>query len=274
MLIDKPKLLSTKSLIPALISSLFMLQAQAMEDNHAYLLKHDAKEAFKINDTEKYRLDRKYRPADAKLEKEKEKSAKAKEDKQPDAILVHVPAKGVHPQLANKPFAKEIAKAATAASLDPALVHAVIYVESRYRHTAISHKGAIGLMQVIPDTGARYGIYNLEDSPQSNLRAGTYYLRDLLRMFNNRLDLALAAYNAGEGTVIRYANRIPPYRETQMYVRDVLAKYNEWRSYTLASDSTGETRQTQPLAVAEPERLEYLAGTRLNKSRRHFAPTY
>jgi len=270
MPIDTSKLLTPKSLIPALISSFFMLQAQAMEDSHAYLLKQDAKQAFKINDTDKYRLDAKYRPADGKVNKEKS----AKENKQPDAILVHVPAKGVHPQLANKPFAKEIAKAATAASLDPALVHAVIYVESRYRHTAISHKGAIGLMQVIPDTGARYGIYNLEDSPQSNLRAGTYYLRDLLRMFNNRLDLALAAYNAGEGTVIRYANRIPPYRETQMYVRDVLAKYNEWRSYTLASDSTGETRQAQPLAVAEPERLEYLMGTRLNRSKQHFAPTY
>jgi soluble lytic murein transglycosylase-like protein len=129
-------------------------------------------------------------------------------------------------------------------------------------------------MQVIPDTGASYGIYNLEDSPQSNLRAGTLYLRDLLHMFNNRLDLALAAYNAGEGTVIRYANRIPPYRETQLYVRAVLAKYNEWRSMTLASDSTSETVQSPPLAAAEPERLEYLSGTRLNKSKPLFAPTY
>ena len=269
MLIEMPKLLSPKSLIPALISSLFLLPAHAVEDNNAYLLKQDAK-SFKVTDTEQYRLDRKYRPADAKSDKEKS----TRKDNQPDAVLVHVPAKGVHPQLANKPFAKEIAKAATAASLDPALVHAVIFVESRYRHTAISHKGAIGLMQVIPDTGARYGIYNLEDSPQSNLRAGTYYLRDLLRMFNNRLDLALAAYNAGEGTVIRYANRIPPYRETQMYVRDVLAKYNEWRSYTLASDSTNESLQRDPLAIAEPERLEYLVGARMNKSKRHLAPTY
>jgi len=220
MLIKKPKLISPKSLIPLLISSLYILPAQAMEDGHAYLLKQDAKQAFKINETENYRLDKKYRPAS-------EAKQQRKEAKQIDAVLMHVPAKGVHPQLASRPFAKEIAKAASAASLDPALVHAVIFVESRYRHTAISHKGAIGLMQVIPDTGARYGIYNLEDSPQSNLRAGTLYLRDLLHMFNNRLDLALAAYNAGEGTVIRYANRIPPYRETQLYVRAVLAKYNE-----------------------------------------------
>ena len=267
MLIKKPKLISPKSLIPLLISSLYILPAQAMEDSHAYLLKQDAKQAFKINETENYRLDKKYRPAS-------EAKQQRKEAKQIDAVLMHVPAKGVHPQLASRPFAKEIAKAASAASLDPALVHAVIFVESRYRHTAISHKGAIGLMQVIPDTGARYGIYNLEDSPQSNLRAGTLYLRDLLHMFNNRLDLALAAYNAGEGTVIRYANRIPPYRETQLYVRAVLAKYNEWRSMTLASDSTSESVQSPPLAAAEPERLEYLAGTRLNKSKPLFAPTY
>lgn len=267
MLIKKPKLISPKYLIPTLISSLFLLPAQAMEDSHAYLLKQDAKQAFKIDGTDKYRLDKKYRPAS-------ETKQQRKQAKQIDAVLVHVPAKGVHPQLASRPFAKEIAKAASAASLDPALVHAVIFVESRYRQTAISHKGAIGLMQVIPDTGARYGIYNLEDSPQSNLRAGTFYLRDLLRMFNNRLDLALAAYNAGEGTVIRHANRIPPYRETQLYVRAVLAKYNEWRSFTLASNSASELAQSPPLAAAEPERLEYLAGTRLTQSKPLFAPTY
>lgn len=263
MLIKSPRLITPKSLIPFVVSSLFLLPAQAMEDNKAYLLKNEAKQSFKISNTEKYLLDKKYRPAEEKPRKEEKKA---------DAVLVHVPVKDVHPQLASKPFAKEIAKAANAASLDPALVHAVIFVESRYRHSAISHKGAIGLMQVIPDTGARYGIYNLEDSPSSNLRAGTLYLRDLLRMFNNRLDLALAAYNAGEGTVIKYAHRIPPYRETQLYVRAVLAKYNEWRSYTLAANPADT--QTPPLAAAEPERLEYLAGTKLNRSRPLFAPTY
>jgi soluble lytic murein transglycosylase-like protein len=273
MLIKLPKLITQKSLIPCLISSLFLLPAQAMEDSHAYLLKQDSKQAFTINNAEQYRLNKKYRSEPEKNSKAKQKQEVDKQDI-PDAVLVHVPAKGVHPQLASKPFAKEIAKAASAASLDPALVHAVIFVESRYRHTAISHKGAIGLMQVIPDTGARYGIYNLEESPQSNLRAGTLYLRDLLRMFNNRLDLALAAYNAGEGTVIRYANRIPPYRETQLYVRAVLAKYNEWRSYTLAADSNSESMQSPPLAAAQPERLEYLTGTRLNMPKPLFAPTY
>ena len=267
MLIKPRKLFFTKYLIPCLVSSLPFLPASAM-DNSAYLLNNDAKSAFRLDD-DKYRLDKKYRsPSETKKDK-----ARKDEVKNITAILYR-PTKGIHPQLANKPFAKEIAKAATAASLDPALVHAVIFVESRYRHKAISHKGAIGLMQVIPDTGARYGIYNLEDSTQSNLRAGTLYLRDLLRMFNNRLDLALAAYNAGEGTVIRYANRIPPYRETQLYVRAVLAKYNEGRSYTLAAEQSPRDDRNSPLMASKPERLEYLTGTRLDSSRLLSAPTY
>lgn len=264
MLIKSRKLLSGKYLIPCLLSSLFM-SANAM-DNSAYLLNNDARHAFKGTQDDKYLLEKKYRPPS-------ETRTRKVQAATPTAIL-HKPADGVHPQLANRPFAKEIAKAATAASLDPALVHAVIFVESRYRHTAISHKGAIGLMQVIPDTGARYGIYNLEDSPQSNLRAGTYYLRDLLRMFNNRLDLALAAYNAGEGTVIRYANQIPPYRETQLYVRAVLAKYNEWRSYTMAAEQVSHDDKDAPLMAAKPERLEYLTGTRMGVARPLSAPTY
>lgn len=264
MLIKTRKLLSPKCLIPCLVAAAMgpYASAQAME-NAAYLLSDSRAQSLQIN-AQKYQLENKYRPSSA--------AAKGDKAKPVEAMLVPVPVASAHPQLASKPFAKQIAKAANAASLDPALVHAVIFVESRYRHTAVSDKGAIGLMQVIPDTGARYGIYNLEDSP-SNLRAGTLYLRDLIRMFNNRLDLALAAYNAGEGTVMKYANNIPPYRETQMYVRAVLAKYNEWRSYTLAAEDLPAT-QPEPLASAKPERLEYLAGTRLSVSRPLSAPTY
>lgn len=258
MLINMPRLVSPKRLLPLVLSSLWLAPAHAVDNGNAYLLNS--------KNVDQYRLDKKYRSA---AEEARDKKA----DKEPAPTAILVPAGGEHPQLSSRPFAKEIAKAAKAASLDPALVHAVIYVESHYRHKAISDKGAVGLMQVIPDTGARYGIYNIEDSPQSNLRAGTLYLRDLLRMFNNRLDLALAAYNAGEGTVIRYANRIPPYRETQLYVRAVLAKYNEWRSYTLASDSP-KGSASDAMLKAEPERLEYLAGTRLNGTRALFAPTY
>jgi soluble lytic murein transglycosylase-like protein len=162
-------------------------------------------------------------------------------------------------ELAGKPFSKEIEFAARRAALDPALVHAVIHVESRHRQQAVSPKGAIGLMQVMPATAARYGIPNPGRSPRVNLAAGTLYLRDLMQMFDNRLDLVLAAYNAGEGAVLRHASRIPPYRETQSYVRAVLAQYGEWRRAHDATDGS----EAQPDARAIRVVVDYLPGTRL-----------
>jgi len=131
-------------------------------------------------------------------------------------------------EMAAKPHARQIDRAARAAQLDPALVHALIYVESRHSAKAVSVKGAVGLMQVLPDTGARYGI-DPARTTESNLKAGTRYLRYLMQRFDDRLDLVLAAYNAGEGAVTRYANKVPPYPETRDYVRSVLAKYAEWK---------------------------------------------
>lgn len=128
----------------------------------------------------------------------------------------------------DKPFAREIDAAARRNNLDPALVHAVIQVESGYRSQAVSPKGAVGLMQLMPETAERFGV-TLPSQPEANLAAGTRYLRTLLDLFDQRLDLALAAYNAGEGAVIRHRNQIPPYRETQDYVPAVLGKYDEWR---------------------------------------------
>ncbi|MET0205107.1 MAG: lytic transglycosylase domain-containing protein [Casimicrobiaceae bacterium] len=126
-----------------------------------------------------------------------------------------------------------IARYAKANELDTALVKAIVAAESGYEPTAVSAKGALGLMQVIPDTAARYGV--AEDKkqtiaqklfdPATNLRIGTRYLRDLLRLFEDDLQLALAAYNAGEGAVQRYDNRIPPYPETQEYVKLVTQLY-------------------------------------------------
>lgn len=159
--------------------------------------------------------------------------------------------------LAAKPYSKEIGLAARRAALDPAFVHAIIHVESRHQHQAVSPKGAIGLMQVLPETAARYGITNPRRSPQANLMAGTLYVRDLMQMFDARLDLVLAAYNAGEGAVQRHANRIPPYRETQSYVRAVLAKYQEWRL-------AGAMEESATPASGIRARVEYLPGTRLD----------
>lgn len=124
-------------------------------------------------------------------------------------------------------FAPLIERNAKLQQLDPALVRAVIAVESAYEPEAVSTKGAIGLMQIIPETGERYGVVGdarrsveqkLRD-PAINLRVGTRYLRDLLVLFANDLELALAAYNAGENTVKRYDDTIPPFAETREYVK-------------------------------------------------------
>ncbi|HET9226109.1 MAG TPA: lytic transglycosylase domain-containing protein, partial [Thermoanaerobaculia bacterium] len=108
-------------------------------------------------------------------------------------------------------------------SLDPKLVQAVIQVESGYNHKARSHKGAMGLMQLMPATAQQLRVEDPYD-PDENVRGGTQYLRHLVDRFPGRIDLAVAAYNAGPGAVERY-NGIPPYRETRDYVRRVLALY-------------------------------------------------
>lgn len=113
--------------------------------------------------------------------------------------------------------------------LESALLHAVISVESRYSPKAVSKKGAAGLMQLMPVIARRYGVADPLD-PVQNLHGGAKYLRDLMKKFNNDRSLALAAYNAGEGAVAKYGNRIPPYRETTNYVPRVLGFYRKYRS--------------------------------------------
>lgn len=108
--------------------------------------------------------------------------------------------------------------------LDPHLLHAVIRTESNYRAGARSRAGALGLMQVMPATGRRFGATDLYD-PLQNLQAGARYLRWLARRFNGDLPLVLAAYNAGEGAVQRHGNQVPPYRETRAYVQRVTGHY-------------------------------------------------
>lgn len=109
--------------------------------------------------------------------------------------------------------------------VDPYLIYCVMNQESGFSAGAVSPKGARGLMQLMPDTAARYGVTLLAD-PSQNVMAGTRYLKDLLKLFGGRIDLVLAAYNAGEGAVMKYGNRIPPYNETQNYVRNIIARYS------------------------------------------------
>jgi soluble lytic murein transglycosylase-like protein len=173
----------------------------------------------------------------------------------------------VSARLAGMPFAKLIEGAAREASLDPALVHAVIAVESGYNPAARSPKGALGLMQVLPETALRYGIRNAARSPAANLRAGTRYLSDLMVMFDNRLELVLAAYNAGEGAVLRYGQRIPPFRETQQYVPAVLARYREWRP--------AQPKIEKVIAAATARtRVTYMPGTLLENELHHLTASY
>jgi soluble lytic murein transglycosylase-like protein len=126
-------------------------------------------------------------------------------------------------------YAPHIELAASEAKIDVALVHAVITAESGYNPAALSRAGAQGLMQLMPGTAKRYAVKDAFD-PKQNIIGGTRYLRDLLDMFDNNIELAVAAYNAGENAVIRHGNKIPPYRETQAYVPKVLRLYDKYKA--------------------------------------------
>jgi soluble lytic murein transglycosylase-like protein len=109
------------------------------------------------------------------------------------------------------------------------LISAVIHAESFYNPKAISSAGAVGLMQLMPGTAKNYGVYDRQD-PRQNIEGGVRYLKDLITMFEGNLELALAAYNAGENAVIKYGYRIPPYKETQLYVRKVSELSQKYKS--------------------------------------------
>lgn len=119
-----------------------------------------------------------------------------------------------------------IEKTAVANQLNSALIHAVVQVESAYHVKARSKKGAQGLMQLMPATAARFGV---DDplNPMQNVEGGAKYLRYLLNLYDNDLTLTLAAYNAGEQAVLKYGNRVPPYKETMQYVPKVINKYKK-----------------------------------------------
>jgi soluble lytic murein transglycosylase-like protein len=129
--------------------------------------------------------------------------------------------------------------------VDPYLIYCVMHQESRFGSGATSYKGAMGLMQLMPGTAARYGVTNAYDPAQS-IMGGTRYLKDLLRLFGGRVDLALAGYNAGEGAVMKYGYRVPPYRETQNYVQIIGSRYTKNTGVSL----TARTRQAAPAPAA------------------------
>ena len=121
-------------------------------------------------------------------------------------------------------YEREIAAVARSTQVEAALLHAVIAVESNYNSRAVSPKGAVGLMQLMPATVRQYGVKNPMDALQ-NIQGGAQHLRKLLDYFSNNKSLALAAYNAGLGAVITHGGQIPPYAETRSYVPEVLRRY-------------------------------------------------
>ncbi|MBF8273376.1 MAG: Lytic transglycosylase, catalytic [Magnetococcales bacterium] len=127
-----------------------------------------------------------------------------------------------------EPYVGIIREASKRTGVNDALLKAVIRAESAFNPLAVSRKGAVGLMQLMPETAKRYGVKNRLD-PHANVHAGARFLKDLLYQFDNDLTLSLAAYNAGEGAVRKYGNTVPPYPETQRYVDKVLQFYKQYR---------------------------------------------
>ncbi len=127
-----------------------------------------------------------------------------------------------------KKYAPLVNRVAQRYKVEAALIHAVISAESAYDPRAVSPRGASGLMQLMPDTAGQYGVANIYD-PRENVIAGTKHLRYLMKVFDNDIELALAAYNAGHNTVLKYG-AIPPFPETRNYVPRVLGYYRKYRA--------------------------------------------
>lgn len=138
-------------------------------------------------------------------------------------------------------------------SVDPLLLYSIMHQESSFKPRAMSYKGARGLMQLMPGTAARFGVGNIWD-PKQNIEGGARYMRFLLDLFGGDIKLALAGYNAGEGAVMKYGYQIPPYSETQEYVRRIGRRYSIIRDPQAASAAReGQVAQkdSQPLTVYE-----------------------
>jgi soluble lytic murein transglycosylase-like protein len=138
--------------------------------------------------------------------------------------MAAAPARPTVQSSAPQVFEREITEAAHLSQVEPELLRAVIAVESNYNPRAVSKKGALGLMQLMPATARAYGVTNAWDA-QQNIRGGAQHLRMLLDRLGNNKSLALAAYNAGLGAVLAYGRQVPPFAETRAYVPSVLQRY-------------------------------------------------
>jgi soluble lytic murein transglycosylase-like protein len=156
-------------------------------------------------------------------------------------------------------------------SVDPLLLYSIMHQESSFKTRAMSNKGARGLMQLMPPTAVRFGVSNIWD-PKQNIEGGARYMRFLLELFDGDVTLALAAYNAGEGAVIKYGNRVPPYSETQEYVRRIGRRYSLIRdpeaaanAMPLSKEELAAAKQKEPAPLSVYERSVFM--TRLPDGR-------
>ena len=164
-----------------------------------------------------------------------------------------VPSAPSAPAAAASGFDAVVESAAARNQLPPQLIHSVIRVESNYNPYAVSSKGALGLMQLIPATARRFGVSDVFD-PVENIQGGARYLKYLLDLFNNDYRLALAAYNAGEAAVARYGG-VPPYPETQNYVVQVRKRIEQSQKTAAAAARKPENKPLEPKSDA-PRQIE------------------
>lgn len=181
--------------------------------------------------------------------------------------LVHLTSQPVKPSLGgfttgNSDFDKFIVESGKRNSVDPLLLYSIMHQESSFKPRAMSYKGARGLMQLIPPTASRFGVTNIWD-PKQNIEGGARYMRFLLDLFAGDVRLALAGYNAGEGAVMKYGYQVPPYSETQEYVRRIGRRYSLIRdpqaAVTLTSGQLAAAQQKAPTPLNMYERSVFMA---------------
>jgi hypothetical protein len=176
--------------------------------------------------------------------------------------LVHLTSQPLNPSLGgfttgNADIDKFIVESGLRNSVDPLLLYSIMHQESSFKTRAMSYKGARGLMQLMPPTAVRFGVTNIWD-PKQNIEGGARYMRFLLDLFSGDVRLALAGYNAGEGAVMKYGYRVPPYSETREYVRRIGYRYSLIRdpqaaanARTLTDGQLTQQKDPAPLNVYE-----------------------
>ena len=186
------------------------------------------------------------------------------EAKNPGKRLIHLTSMPINPSLGgfttgNSDIDNFIVESGKRNSVDPLLLYSIMHQESSFKTRAMSYKGARGLMQLMPPTAVRFGVTNIWD-PKQNIEGGARYMRFLLDLFDGDVRLALAGYNAGEGAVMKYGYKVPPYSETQEYVRRIGKRYSMIRDPQAAAHASqlngsqlaaAKQKESAPLSVYE-----------------------